>query len=249
MIRRLALRSALLGVALASGIVQAAVGQESAAPSATASAQASPAAETRLDSIERGPIPAGRYADRSMGRDISFSIGDGWVSDGPIEDAGFALIREEAGSPYFAIAPFHGGVFPAGCPDMSDPAQAEAFEQGITSIEPSAAAFIEHVSAMPELTVTEAMPAEVAGFSGLQLDVTSVDVTDDCDPPWAWLMTLPQVGDYHLSEGVLARVVAFDADRQTLVAFMEINPDGDVQAFYDLGTAILGSLEIGPLGG
>ena len=70
---------------------------------------------------------------------------------------------------------------------------------------------------------------------------------DDCAPPWAWLMTLPQVGDYHLSEGVLARVVAVDAGGQTLVAFMEIDPDGDVEGFYELGTGILESLEIGPL--
>jgi hypothetical protein len=237
----------LLVVALAIGIVQVAAAQESAAPSADASAGTSSNAVTSLDSVERGPISAGTYVDRSLGREIVFSIGDGWVSDGPIEGAGFALIREDPGSPYFAISPFGGEVFPADCPDMSDETAGRTFFEGVTSIEPSAAAFVDHLSAMPELTLTDPVPAEVAGFSGLQLDVTEVDVEDDCMPPWAWLMTLPQVGDYHLSEGVLARIVAFDAGGQTLVAFMEIDPDGDVEGFYELGAGILESLEIAPL--
>jgi hypothetical protein len=237
----------LLVLAMAFGSVQVAAAQESAAPAADASSGTSPASGTSLDSVERGPIAPGRYVDRSLGRDIAFSVGDGWAVEERIEDAGFSLIREEPGAPYFFVGPFGGEVFPADCPDMMDDEEGQAFFEGVTSVEPSAAAFVEHLSAMPELTLTEPVPVEVAGFSGLQLDVTEVDVEDDCAPPWAWLMTLPQVGDYHLSEGVLARVVAVDAGGQTLVAFMEIDPDGDVEGFYELGTGILESLEIGPL--
>jgi hypothetical protein len=60
-------------------------------------------------------------------------------------------------------------------------------------------------------------------------------------------MVLPEVGDYHLAEGVVARIIALDADSQVLVSFMEIMPDGDVQGFYDQGMAILDTLEVGPL--
>jgi hypothetical protein len=246
--RRTASSSIFTAAAVAATFASGAVAQEPAAPSIAPGASAAPAEEMSLLSIERGTaLQPGRYVDRSLGRDIRFELGDGWINEVSIPGAGFAIVRDEPGAPYFDISPFNGEVFPADCPDMSVDEEGAAFFGGITSIEPTAARFVEHVSSMPELTVTEAVPVEVAGFEGLQLDVTGVDVDDHCVPPWAWLMVLPEVGDYHLAEGVVARIIALDADSQVLVSFMEIMPDGDVQGFYDQGMAILDTLEVGPL--
>ena len=115
------------------------------------------------------------------------------------------------------------------------------------SIESTAAAFIEHIASHPAITAGEPVPVEAAGHSGLQLDVSGVDVDDSCMPPWAWLWSLPVVGDYHLSEGTLARVVALDADGQVIVVVLEGTPDGDFEAFVAQGADLLDSLEIGPL--
>ena len=113
MTRRSTSPAMLLVLAMAFGSVQVAAAQESAAPAADASSGTSPASGTSLDSVERGPIAPGRYVDRSLGRDIAFSVGDGWAVEERIEDAGFSLIREEPGAPYFFVGPFGGEIFPA----------------------------------------------------------------------------------------------------------------------------------------
>lgn len=252
-------RAILLVAALAAaGLPSGALAQESAPPSEAATsappASTAPAASgaPTLDAIviadiERGaPLEPGRYVDTSIGRDISFELGDGWISDGPIEDDGLAIVRDEPGGPYLYIGQFVGEVFPPGCVDTQDEAQTQAFVEGITSIEETAAAFIGHIAAMPELTTTEPVAVEVSGFPGLQLDVSAVDVDDTCVPPWAWLWVLPRSGDYHLTEGTVARIVALDADEQVVVIVMEAGADADVDALLAQGDDILASMQIGP---
>jgi hypothetical protein len=183
--------------------------------------------------------------DRSIGRDVTFDLGEGWITDGPIEDAGLALIRDEPGAPYLYLGHFPGLVFPEGCA-TEGPEATESVADTI-AIEPTAAAFIEHIASHADITADEAVPVEVGGYSGLQLDVTGVDVDDSCMPPWAWLWVLPVVGDYHLSDGSLARIVALDADGQVVVVVFEAIPGGDFEAFLAQGAGILESMEIGPL--
>ena len=240
-------------VLLTASLPSAALAQETAAPSqaaaSTAPASGVPSVDaTALADTELGaPLEPGRYVDRSVGRDISFDLGEGWSNAGPIDEAGLALVRDEPGGPYLYIGHFPGEVFPPGCGSMDDEAQADAFFDDVTTIEPTAAAFMEHLAAMPELTVSAAVPVEAAGFEGLQLDVSGVDVDDDCMPPWAWLWVLPVVGDYHLSDGAVARIVALDADGQVVVVVMEATPEADFEAFLAQGAGILESMEIGPL--
>jgi hypothetical protein len=246
MTRRTVIRSALMAVTLATMIAPTALAQASEAPSSAAPpASLAPGSDATLLGSERGPVAAGSYVDRSLGRDISFSLDEGWVSDGATEGAGIALIREEPGSPYFAISPFPGQVFPEGCvTDSQDP---EAFFAGATDLEISAAAFIDHVANHPAITAGAPVPVELGGYSGLQLDISGVDVDDSCMPPWAWLWVLPVVGDYHLNEGEVARIVALDADGQVIVAVMEAFPEADYEAFLARSMGVLESLEIGPL--
>jgi hypothetical protein len=247
MMRRPVTRSALLVLAMSAAMAQSTLAQESAAPSSETVASAAPAGEATLLGPDRGPVAAGRYVDRSIGRDITFSIGEGWVSDGAIEGAGFALVREEAGSPYFAITPFPGQVFPQDC--LTDGQDPEAFFEAVTDIEVTAASFIDHIASHRAITAAEPVPVELGGYSGLQLDITAVDVDDACMPPWAWLWWLPAVGDYHLNEGEQARIVALDADGQVIVAVAEAFPDADFEAFLAESMGVLESLEVGPLAG
>jgi hypothetical protein len=249
----------LVGAVMACLLPSSAFAQGSPPPSeAAASAPATSAAPASSEApagdaiviadIERGaPLEAGRYVDTSIGRDISFDLGDGWTSDGPIPDAGLAIVRDEPGAPYLYIGQFIGDVFPPGCPviDQDDDPDAEAFFDGVSSIDTTAAAFIEHLSGMAELTTTEAVPVQVSGYDGLQLDVSAVDVDDACIPQWAWLWVLPVVGDYHFSDGTIARVVALDADEQVVVVVMEAGPEADMDAFLAQGDEILASMRIG----
>jgi len=243
-------RAILLGV-LVTAIPSGVVAQESPAPASEAAPSAVPASMApagdaiAIADIERGaPLEPGRYVDTSIGRDISFDLGEGWISDGPVEDAGLALVRDEPGSPYLYIGQFIGDIYPPGCA-TEDEEQRQAFGDGITTIDATAAAFMDHLTAMPELTTTEPVATEVAGFPGLQLDVSAVDVADTCMPPWAWLWVLPVVGDYHFSDGTVARVVALDADEQVVVVVMEAGGDADMEAFLAQGDDILASMQIG----
>jgi hypothetical protein len=216
-----------------------------AASAAPASSEAPAGDAIVIADIERGaPLEPGRYVDTSIGRDITFDLGEGWISDGPIPDAGLAIVREEPGAPYLYIGQFIGQIFPPGC-ITDDEEQSQAFGDGITTIDTTAAAFMDHLTAMPELTTTEPVATEVAGFPGLQLDVSAVAVDAACMPPWAWLWVLPVVGDYHFSDGTVARVVALDADEQVVVVVMEAGPDADMDAFLAQGDDILASMRIG----
>lgn len=245
----------LIGV-LVAGIPATVLAQESPPPGeAAASAPSGSSAPGSSDApagdaiaiadIGRGDaLGPGRYVDTSIGRDISFDLGEGWISDGPIPDDGLAIVRDEPGAPYLYIGQFLGQVFPPGCL-TGDEEQDQAFADGITTIDATAAAFMEHLTAMPELTATEPVATEVAGFPGLQLDVTAVEVDPACMPPWAWLWVLPVSGDYHFSDGTVARVVALDADEQVVVVVMEASPEADMDAFLAQGADILASMQIG----
>jgi hypothetical protein len=245
----------LLG-ALVAGLPSAVLAQESAQPSeagasapiasaAPASSEAPTGDAIVIADIERGaPLEPGRYVDTSIGRDISFDLGEGWISDGPIPDDGLAIVRDEPGGPYLYIGQFLGQVFPPGCL-TEDEEQNQAFGEGVTTIDATATAFMEHLTAMPELTTTEPVPVEVSGFPGLQLDVSAVEVDAACMPPWAWLWVLPVSGDYHLSDGTVARVVALDADEQVVVVVMEAGPEADMDALLAQGDEILASMQIG----
>jgi hypothetical protein len=250
MYRPLAIRTALLALILAAAIAPTTMAQGTAAPSGDAPASELPVTEgaTALSDIGRGEaLTPGSYVDRSLGRDLTFAVGDGWINDGAIEGAGFALIREEPGSPYFAISPFPGQVFPEGC--VTDGQPPEAFFEGATDIEVTAASFIDHIAGHAAITASEPVPVELGGYSGLQLDISSVDVEDACMPPWAWLWVLPVVGDYHLNDGEEARIVALDADDQVIVAIVEAFPDADYEAFLAESMDVLDSLEVGPIAG
>jgi hypothetical protein len=227
--------------ALIAGIPGGVLAQASAAPSSEA-----PAGDAIvIEDIERGaPLEPGRYVDTSIGRDISFDLGEGWITDGPIPDAGLAIVRDEPGAPYLYIGQFLGQVFPPGCLTENEE-QNQAFQDGITTIDATAAAFMDHLAGLPELTTTEPVATEVAGFPGLQLDVSAVEVDAACMPPWAWLWVLPVVGDYHFSDGTQARVVALDADEQVVVVVMEAGPEADLDTFLAQGDEILASMRIG----
>jgi hypothetical protein len=257
---RPAIRCALLAVVLVAMSAQATLAQESPPPSGEAPTGEAASSEVpvgagaagadgsvvALADVERGQVLApGRYVDRSLGRDLTFELGDGWVNDGAIEGAGFAIVRDEPGSPYFAISPFPGQVFPEGC--VADGQDPEAFFEAVTDIDTTAASFIDHIASHAAITAAEPVPVELAGFSGLQLDVSAVDVDDTCMPPWAWLWLLPVVGDYHLNEGETARILALDAGGQVVVAIAEAFPDADDEAFLAEAMSVLESLQIGPL--
>jgi hypothetical protein len=218
----------------------------SATPAAAGSAAASVAAGSDAVPVpaEGGPLAAGRYADTSLGREIAFDLGEGWIADVVIPEVGIAIVRDEPGAPYAAITRFYGDVFPEGCVTGDD---AEAFFDGAETIEVSAAAFIDHLASHPSLTTGEPLPVEVAGLPAVQLDVTAVDVPDDCQPPWAWLWLLPVVGDYHLADGQQARVVAIDAaPEEVVVAVFESLPDVDAEVYGSIIDDILASMSIGP---
>jgi hypothetical protein len=208
---------------------------------------ASEAAEPAIRDLAAGgdgPLRPGRYRDTSTGQALTFDLGEGWSHGGSIPEAGLILVREEAGAPYFAITHFDGTVFNAPC---ATPENADTFGPDPVAIEATAASFIEHLAAHPFLTVRDVQPVELASAVGVQADI-DVSVPGECDPPWAWLWAQPTVGDYHLTDGQLVRVVALDVDDEVIVAVMELFPDGDFPAFVEAATGVLESMEVGEPG-
>jgi hypothetical protein len=189
-----------------------------------------------------GTLPAGRYSDTSLGIPIELDLGEGWLLAGaPLPGIGFALVREEVGEPYFALATFDGSVFDEPCLTADN---GETFGLDADGTEATAEGFIEHIRAHPFVTSSEPEPVEVAGLSGLAIEV-SVDVPLECEPPWAWLWALPDpVGDYHLADGQMARLLALQSGDDVIVSSSEVFSDGDLAAFVELTDAILGSIEV-----
>jgi hypothetical protein len=159
-------------------------------------------------------------------------------------DVGFALIRDGDGQPYFALVRFDGTVFSDACLTAANEA---TFGAAPEPIEATAGSFIEHIRSHPFVTSSEPVEVEYGGLAGLAMDV-SVDVPVDCEPPWAWLWTLPVVGDCHLADGQSAHLVALQARDQVIVASSEVFEGGDLDAFVGLTDAILASLEVGETG-
>jgi hypothetical protein len=253
MTRPSAPRSVLLAAVLCATLAPATLAQASAPPqssepSASASVPTSGGAASPLaDAAPGEALPAGRYSDASVGRELTFTLDEGWMTAAITGSAGFVLTRHEPNSPYLAITPFLGQVFPAACAkDGDDP---EAFMKGVTDIETTAASLVDHIASHPAITAGQPVPIKVAGYEGLQLDISAVKVDEACMPPWAWLWALPEVGDYHLNDGEVARIIAFDADGQVMVAVMEAFPDADLEAFLPEAMAVLDSLEVGPTAG
>jgi hypothetical protein len=197
---------------------------------------------TPLPSDGTDPLRAGRYSDTSLGFPIEFDLGEGWLLAGaPIPDIGFALVREEVGEPYFALAPFDGTVFTDACRTDEN---AETFGHAPERIEATAESFIDHISSHPFVTASDPVPVESMGLSGLAIDV-SVDVPLDCDPPWAWLWGLPDpVGDYHLADGQSSHLLALQAGDRVIVSSSEVFGDADLAAFVEVTEAILDSVEV-----
>jgi hypothetical protein len=215
-------------------------------PSPGPSAATSASAVMPLPMEASGTLPAGRYSDTSLGIPIELDLGEGWLLAGaPLPGIGFALVREEAGEPYFALATFDGTVFDAPCRTEEN---AATFGTAAEPTEASAEGFIEHIRAHPFVTASEPVPVEVAGLSGLAIDV-SVDVPDECDPPFALLWALPDpVGEYHLAAGQVARLLALQNGEDVIVSSSEVFSDGDLAAFVELTDAILDSIEVAEAG-
>jgi hypothetical protein len=230
----------ILGLAAVSVIP--ASGQE-ASPSASTSPRlgALPLSETEGGTT----LEPGRYTDSAIGQTLTFEIGDDWILAGPpIPGVGFALIREESGSPYLGVAGFDGVVFSDPCLTAKN---AATFGPAPEPVEATAEALVSHIAAHPFVTATEPIAVEVAGYPGFAIEVT-VSVPLECEPAWAWLWVLPVVNDYHLADGQLARIVAFDAPRGVIVTSAEVFADGDIDSFAAETTALLDSLEVGEQG-
>jgi hypothetical protein len=219
---------------------------ESAVAGTPAPAPSDAALETPAAADEALPIPdagvvlePGRYADASIGRPYSFEVDEGWTSQGAIPGAGVALIEDTEVGPYIAFVPFDGSVFTDPCRTADN---TDAFGPAAAAIEATPEAFLAHLAGHPFLTLSEPVPVEIGGLSGLQVDVTT-SVPDDCDPPWAWLWVLPVVGDYHLTEDVAARIVALDGDDTVVALVAEVAADDDVASLLERAMTVFESVE------
>ncbi len=95
-------------------------------------------------------------------------------------------------------------------------------------------------------------PVEIGGYSGVQVDMRS-SVPAESEPPWAWLWTLPVVGDFHLNDDEDARFIALDVDDHVTVMAAEAftgpdpeNPEVDWDGFLEKLSALTDSMVIAP---
>jgi hypothetical protein len=217
---------------------EAAVASEVSEPSPTASREheappSLPACDP--ESVCDGPI-AGEFTSTSTGAMITMTIpDDGWVGQRDIPGVGFGVFREDLGDyTGISITSFSGEVFAEAC----DP------NAGTAQIDTAPEAFIAWLSEREGITAGEPIETTVGGQPAVSVDVTS-ELPEACtEPPWIFLWTLPEVGDFHLNDQETARIYAVEAADATVLIVVEAFPGADWEAFLPQAEAIIQAMEI-----
>ncbi len=189
-----------------------------------------------------GPLAPGTYSDDSLGPLVRFSVGDGWEMSGePLVDIGFELASTDDFGAIMTITQFDGTV-------LAEPTDANgcpSFPDQTVSGEASVDAFVENLAGNPLLTTDDPVEVEIAGYRGLQADVTAT-VPAGCDLGAVFLWSLPETS-MRMSGGGQARFIALDVDGEVVVMFIEsFTPEADYPAFLDKAMAVVETLAITP---
>ena len=177
-------------------------------PPATKSPAEPPTEEpVRIDLSFGGASPGSYVADAGFAY-FAFEVGEGWQHGGIVDDAGFFLTRDTEGT-ILTGTHFDGEVFSDPCDPAGD----------TTSIDSDPTSFLNYISTVDGLEVSNPIAMEVAGYDAMSVDLTT---SIDCPPPGiAFLWTLPTAGDFHLVDDQQVRMVAIDTDSKTVVFIAE----------------------------
>ena len=181
-----------------------------------------------------GTTEPGEYFAAGGFADFTFTLGSGWGHGGVIEDAGFFVALEDQGG-LLTGTHFDGEVFVEPCDAAT----------GTSTIDAAPESLLMHIDSLDGFEMSEPIEIDVGGYDGLSVDLT----TDlDCPPPGiAFLWTLPVVSEFHLLDDQRVRIVAIDADGETIVFIAEADTtDGDYEALVAATDEILDTLTIDP---
>jgi len=213
------------------------------APVPGASPSASPEPSASPLPVRKGTIPAAggilepgaMYSDYSLGPTLAFTAGDCWAAT-PV-DAGYGLALVWGGSPAAAVltfTEFEGLVF-------EDPCQATSDK--VISIDRTPEALATDLMANPSLITGQPTDVQVAGFSGLRLELATQQPMQ-CEPPMTWTWASTPYGGFLLEDGEQATFELLQVGERTLVISWEAYPGADFERFSAAAEQIISTLTI-----
>lgn len=235
----------LVLLAAASTIVVSACGSGAEETTTTTEAPTTTAAPTELTlpasaglpagfyGPDEQPLLAGTYTTSLLEAPVTFTIPDGWTMYNDAEIGAAWIPPDPIELSYVAVVKFAGKVW-------DDPCAAAP----PVDIENSALALIQWLDANPYLASSGIEEVTIGGQPGYQIEV-EVTVPPECsDPPWLFLLALPVVGDYHLNDGMTARIATVDSSAITLFVSVESSTK-DWEAMQAIADPFMDALVIG----
>jgi hypothetical protein len=186
---------------------------------------------------EGGPLEAGTYGSYSVGPAITFTVDEGWIALPDIPDLGWGLLRLPAAAPAVLSFTVFDGTVPA------DPCSAQSEDSIAIGATPEA--LFEDFAANPNLVTSAPEPIELAGHTGLVMDVATLDLMT-CEPPVVVLWSVGLEGGFVLEAGEEARFIALDVDGRIVIVSMETYPGADLDAFIEDSQPVIDSVTFGP---
>jgi len=187
--------------------------------------------------VGEGPLDPGQYSSDTTGAEITFSLSDEtWEGAPDLPEVGFALVAE-FGWPAItslSVTAFHEEVFGDAC-DPSAPTEA---------VEETPEAFMEWLGTVPGVEAAQPTEVTVGGRPGLVTDLTTALPAECTDPPWIFLWTLPEVGDFHFADDATVRLWAIQGAKEMVLLVAEAEAGADVEAFQAAVDEILETMTI-----
>jgi hypothetical protein len=202
-----------------------------ASPTLHPQASLAPCGDPRLCT---GSVPEGPAEIVVAGRDVRFGVGPGWSAYVAPGGAGFQLVRESADLEGFSANLYDGEVFSNPCSGTD-----------VETIGPGPEDFVDFLAARDGVSVRAAATnVPVGNDTAIQLDVEVV-ATEACpESPNFLIRSGPNGGDFHLSVGELARVLALGAGDRSIVLVFESSSQAGYDELLQLSGPILQSMMI-----